>query len=90
LGVRVVTTTEAAKIRNAKIRTAKIRTAVIRTAVIRTAVIRTAVIRTANSVDIKRGVTKEKNKKESISMIKKKRRFRAISVSVTYRCTVGV
>jgi hypothetical protein len=80
LGVRVVITTEAAKIRNAKTRTVEIRTAEIRA----------AVTMTANSVDIKRGVTKEKNKNESISMIKKKRRFRAISASVTYRCTVSV
>ena len=80
MGVRVVTTTVVARIRNAKIRTVKIRTAVIRT----------VVTMTANSVDIKRGVTKEKNKNESISMIKKKRRVRAISASVTYRCTVGV
>jgi len=82
LGVRVVTTTVAAKIRNAKTRSA-----VLRSAVIRSVAIRTVVTMTAHSVDIKRGVT---NKNESISMIKKKRRFRAISASVTYRCTVGV
>jgi len=87
LGVRVVTTTVAAKIRNAKTRSAVLRSAVIRSVAIRTAVIRTVVTMTAHSVDIKRGVT---NKNESISMIKKKRRFRAISASVTYRCTVGV
>ena len=82
MGVRVVTTTVAAKIRNAKTRSA-----VLRSAVIRSVAIRTVVTMTAHSVDIKRGVT---NKNESISMIKKKRRFRAISASVTYRCTVGV
>jgi len=54
LGVRVVTTTVAAKIRNAKIRSAEIRSVAIRTAVIRT-----VVTMTADSVDIKRGVTKE-------------------------------
>ena len=65
-----MTTTVAARIRNAKIRTA-----VIRSVAIRTAVIRTVVTMTANSVDIKRGVTKEKNKNESISMIKKRDGF---------------
>ena len=80
MGVRVATTTEAAKIRNAKIRTAAIRSVEIRS----------VVTMTANSIDIKRGITKEKEKNESISMIKKKRRFRAISASVTYCCTVSV
>jgi len=69
LGVRVVTTTVAAKIRNAKIRSAEIRSVAIRTAVIGT-----VVTMTADSVDIKRGVT-EKNKNESISMIKKRDGF---------------